>query len=76
MGKGGIGMGPLGTKKVEISFVYYDVEGAEPPIFNIVNSFNTMIADLPIEIRHHIDNIEFKVEDLHDDNLDKFDSDS
>ena len=52
----------LATKKVGISFIYRDTDAGNPGIINILNGFNNMLSDLPADIRHNIDNIEFKIE--------------
>jgi len=61
----------LATKKVEISFIYRDTDAGNPGIINIINGFNNMLSDLPVEIRNNIDDIGFKVEGLDDGRFDK-----
>lgn len=65
----------LATKKVVISFVYRDTDAGNPGIMNIINGFNNMLADLPANIHHNIDDVGFKVESLDDGRFDKSDSD-
>ena len=61
-------------KKVEISLIYKDARETNPDIFNIISNFVNMLSALPADIRHNIDNIEFKVENLDDGRFDKSDS--
>jgi len=61
-------------KKVEISLIYKDTREANPDIFGIISNFVHMLSDLPADVRHNIDDIEFKVENLDDGRLDKVDS--
>ena len=63
-----------GIKKVGISFIYSNIDAGHPDIINIINGFNSMLADLPADIRHNINDIEFKIENLDDGRLDKSNS--
>jgi hypothetical protein len=71
VGKGGIGMN---MKRIEISLIYKDAREANPEIFGIISNFVNMLSNLPADIQHNIDDIEFKVENLDDGRFDKVDS--